>query len=214
MSWEPFGVSLTQIAEGQEDGYIELFANQVRLLDLPLVICFGHEMNAGWYPWGARGNDAVSFVNAWRHVHGIFQRANATNVLWVWSPNVINPVPEVALEPLYPGDQYVDWIGIIGYFRKYDKPSFSALYLPTIKLVRSFTSLPIMIAETGVEPSPDKPAKVAELLDAVVRRADIIGLVYFNYNKEVDWRIESDSAALATFRDKISDPGFDLVAVR
>ena len=57
-----------------------------------------------------------NFVAAWRHIHDLFDAAGATNVIWVWNPNIINPVPGVQLEPLWPGGSYVDWVGMTGYF--------------------------------------------------------------------------------------------------
>ena len=42
----------------------------------------------------------------------------ATNAIWIWSPNVITAHPSVRLAPLYPGDDYVDWVGMVGYYRR------------------------------------------------------------------------------------------------
>ena len=42
----------------------------------------------------------------------------ATNAIWIWSPNVITARPSVDLAPLYPGDDYVDWMGMVGYYRR------------------------------------------------------------------------------------------------
>lgn len=85
---------------------------------MPVAISFGHEMNGHWYPWGTKDTTAATFVKAWRHIHDLFQEEGATNVVWVWSPNVVNPVPSVKLEPYWPGDAYVDWVGIVGYWRR------------------------------------------------------------------------------------------------
>ena len=42
-----------------------------------------------------------------RPLHG----ARRDNAIWIWSPNVITARPSVRLAPLYPGDDYVDWLG-------------------------------------------------------------------------------------------------------
>ncbi|MBC3844311.1 hypothetical protein GXW82_41620 [Streptacidiphilus sp. 4-A2] len=39
---------------------------------------------------------------AWQHIHDIFQNEGVSNVIWVWSPNIINPVPSVQLKAYYP----------------------------------------------------------------------------------------------------------------
>ena len=116
MAWEPYDTTAQAIANGQSDAYITKFADAVRALNLPVAISFGHEMNGNWYPWGTDQTSAPAFVAAWRHIHNLFVQAGASNVIWVWNPNIINPVPQVQLQPYWPGDAYVDWVGITGYF--------------------------------------------------------------------------------------------------
>jgi hypothetical protein len=35
------------------------------------------------------------FVAAWRRIHNLFAQAGASNVVWVWNPNDIFPVPQI-----------------------------------------------------------------------------------------------------------------------
>jgi hypothetical protein len=56
---------------------------------------------------------AAEFVAAWRHIHDIFRAANATNVLFLWNPDAGSGSPSAL--PYWPGDAYVDWIGIDAY---------------------------------------------------------------------------------------------------
>ena len=101
--------SLAAIAKGQYDFYIVPWAKAAAAHRRPLMIRFAHEMNDPYrYPWGPQnGNRPEEFVAAWRHVHLIFQKMGATNVLWVWSPHISMPW----FEYYYPGDEYVDWVG-------------------------------------------------------------------------------------------------------
>ncbi|MDX1531405.1 MAG: glycosyl hydrolase, partial [Rhodothermales bacterium] len=41
----------------------------------------------------------------------------AANVAWVWSPNVVSvpDTPDNDMHRYYPGDAYVDWVGLDGY---------------------------------------------------------------------------------------------------
>jgi beta-mannanase len=48
-------------------------------------------------------------------VHDLFAAAGARNVTWMWSPNVTYP-GAAPLAGLYPGDDYVDWVGLSGYY--------------------------------------------------------------------------------------------------
>jgi hypothetical protein len=212
IAWEPFEPSLAAIARGESDAYVRRFASDVRALNIPVAISFGHEMNTFWYPWGTKGNTATDFVRAWRRIHNLFAETGAANVIWVWSPNVINPVPGVRLKPYYPGNGYVDWIGIIGYYTKTGAHTFKALYGPTGREVRKFSGKPFLIQETGSEPGPRKRRDVADLFAGVAGSGSIIGFVWFNHHKRADWRIETDPQALAVFRQRAADKrfGFDV----
>jgi hypothetical protein len=212
MVWEPFAPSVKAIADGATDGYARSFATAVRTLNLPVAISFGHEMNGHWYPWGTRETDPGDFVRAWRRVHDLFLDVGATNVIWVWSPNVVNPVPRVALQPLYPGDAYVDWIGVVGYYTDSGASSFPTLFGPTTAALRRFTRKPILIAETAAQPGPRKSRDVADLFSGVAASPDVVGFVWFDIVKRADWRVASDPAALAAFRRAAASSlfGFDV----
>jgi mannan endo-1,4-beta-mannosidase len=193
LAWEPFDVSVESIAQGHSDAYVTQFAKAVRALNLPVALSFGHEMNGNWYPWGTQQTTPAEFVAAWRRVHDLFTRAGATNVIWVWNPNDIYPVPQVQLKPYYPGNAYVDWIGITGYVATTGPQTYADLYAPTITEIRSFTAKPFIIAETSVETSPGEVASAQQLITRTVAdHADVLGLIWFDYDKDgVDWRVES-----------------------
>ena len=106
------------------------------------AISFGHEMNGYWYPWGFTGTTAAQFVAAWRRIHGLFAAAGASNVIWVWNPNVISAEPQLELSAYYPGDEYVDWVGVTGYFAATGADTFDGLYGPNMQEIRRFTPAP------------------------------------------------------------------------
>jgi mannan endo-1,4-beta-mannosidase len=81
----------------------------VRNLNVPIALSFGHEFNGNWYPWGTTGTTAADFVAAWQHVHDLFAAAGATNVIWIWDPNDIYPVPNVSLSSTTPATR--TWTG-------------------------------------------------------------------------------------------------------
>jgi mannan endo-1,4-beta-mannosidase len=202
IAWEPYDTTAAAIASGQSDGYITKFADAVRALNLPVAISFGHEMNGNWYPWGTDQTSASAFVAAWRHIHNLFVQAGASNVIWVWNPNIINPVPQVQLEPYWPGDAYVDWVGITGYFPESGPETFATLYGPTLAEIRQFTTKPVIIAETSVETGPSDIQALHSLVVGVKRHHDVLGFIWFDFDKDgVDWQIESRPtvrAAMAT----------------
>lgn len=202
--WEPFDAKLADIAAGKHDDYVKEFAAAVRKVNLPIALTFGHEMNGDWYSWGMgrNGNKPADFVAAWKHIHGLFEAADATNVIWTWTPNVINPMPRVKLKPLYPGDEYVDWIGIDGYYTHRGKHTYDGLFGPTKRQVRTFTDRPFMIMETAAEPGSSRPDWIEDLFLGVAKDPEVIGFVFFNNDGSAKWNIDRDRAAIAEFRKR------------
>jgi mannan endo-1,4-beta-mannosidase len=205
IAWEPYGTSVQAIADGRSDAYLTKFATAVRALNLPVVISFGHEMNGNWYPWGAGQTTAATFVAAWRHIHDVFTQAGASNVIWMWNPNIINPVPQIQLQQYWPGPSYVDWVGITGYFPTSGPETFASLYGPTIRQIRQFTAKPIIIAETSVETGPSEVQAVHSLVFGIRHHPNVLGFIWFDYDKDgVDWQIESRPAVRAAVSSAIA----------
>ena len=100
---------LELIIAGTYDEYITAWAQAAAAYGDPILIRLMHEFNGTWYPWspGQQEQTDEHYVAAWRHVHGIFERAGATNVSWVWS--IIDDYRDP--RPAYPGDDVVDWVG-------------------------------------------------------------------------------------------------------
>ena len=210
VAWEPYKATMAQIASGSQDAYISATADTIRDLNIPVALSIGHEMNGGWYPWGTKDTSPADFVKAWKHIHDLFQDQGVSNVIWVWSPNIINPVPAVKLKPYYPGDAYVDWVGVVGYYALTGAHDFSQLFGPTFKEVRKFTKKPFLLAETGAQPSPRKSAQVTELLKTVADTPDVVGFIWFDLNKETDWRVNSSQDVLSAFREGATNTRYDL----
>jgi mannan endo-1,4-beta-mannosidase len=203
----PMNVKLADIVDGKYDRYIDAFAAAVRKYRRPVIIGFGHEMNARWSPWGYRHASPATFVAAWRHIVDVFRADKAKNVTWLWTVNVIDAhAHSVNPRPWWPGRRYVTWVGIDGYYRR---PSwkFAALFGPTIKAVHLLTRDPILISETGVAPSAGKPAKIVNLF-AGVRAYGLLGLVWFDAVAHHDWRLDDQAAILAFRRAARHTPAF------
>jgi mannan endo-1,4-beta-mannosidase len=193
----PERVNLADIASGRYDNYLDRYADAIRAYRHPVILSFGHEMNAPWSPWGYRHISPAVFVRAWRHIVTVFRERGTRNVTWLWTVNVIDAHAQtVDPGPWWPGASFVTWVGIDGYYRRASW-QFSSLFGPTIKAVRSLTRDPILIAETGVAPAPGKAAKIANLFTGV-RAYGLLGLVWFDAVAHRDWRIDS-RAAIAAF---------------
>ncbi|MCZ7437039.1 glycosyl hydrolase [Micromonospora sp. WMMC241] len=208
---------LDRIATGDFDGYLRSWADGVRSLGYPVAIRFAHEMNGDWYPWceRANGNRRGDYVRAWRHVHDVFTAAGATNVTWVWSPNARWDKTTAGLGGLYPGDDYVDWVGVTGYYGTgaFTKTywSFDQIFGPTIAEIRGVTGKPLVVTETGASDVDARKARwIRETFDSLPRYRNLIGLVWFEVDKEQDWRIADSPAAADAFAESVATDRYDL----
>ena len=203
---DPTDTAISAIAAGTDDNYLRSFADSVRIFGHPVVIGFGHEMNATWYPWGYRHVPAPTFVAAWRHLVSLFRAAGADNVTWLWTINV-DLASTGPITSWWPGPDYVTWVGIDGYFYR-PTDTFASVFSQTISQVRTFTSKPVLLAETAVGPAAGQPAKISDLFSGM-RRYRTLGLVWFDIAQHrgiyhQDWRIEDSPAAAAVFRREAS----------
>ncbi|MEZ0093994.1 glycoside hydrolase family 26 protein [Streptacidiphilus sp. EB129] len=205
---------LSKIAGGSFDTYITGFAKAVAAAKSPVVLRFAHEMNGTWYPWSEQvnGNRAGDYVKAWRHVHDLFAKAGATNVIWLWSPNIIRNLPHVKLTPLYPGDAYVDWIGVVGYG---DETTAASTFDPTLQDLRRIAHKPILITETGAQPAV-KARWTTSFFAWLPKNPDIIGFIWFEKDQSsggtADWRFDADPQSLKAFAAGIHADSTGLVA--
>jgi hypothetical protein len=193
ITWEPWldssGVnqpnySLASIIDGNHDSYIQSWAKAAKAYGKPLLIRFAQEMNGTWYPWSEQvnGNSPGEYVQAWQHVHNIFAEDAVQNVKWVWSPNVVGSGASSDLTELYPGDAYVDYIGIDGYSYPNDGcPTASELFGPTLAITNQLSARPAMIAETGIDSAcSSQTSLMASLLNWASANARIIALTWFD----------------------------------
>jgi beta-mannanase len=222
VTWEPWlytqgisqpAYSLQKIMNGDFDAYITKWAADSKAWGHPCFLRFAHEMNGNWYPWSElmNANSSGQYVQTWRHVHDLFTKQGVTNVTWVWSPN-IEYAGSISLYQLYPGDSYVDWIGLDGYnwgsLNNNQWKTFAQVFEPTYRAVLELSpAKPLMIAEMATtEEGGDKAAWISDayMTQLPASFPKIRAVVWFNENKETDWRIESSPAAQSAFANALA----------
>ncbi len=220
VTWEPRhwntgdGVSMADLLAGKHDAYLQTWADGARQYGGPLMIRWGHEFNGDWYPWsvGAPGNSPAQYAAAFRYLHDFFARRGLTQIRWVWCPDAGRPIPPES----YPGDAVADWVALDTYNFGASLPngtwgSFSRILYPGYKWVRThMPEKPLMIAETSCsEKGGAKPAWIDDLSRCLPARfPGVRALVWFNIDKEADWRAESSPATLEAFRRLCALPYF------
>jgi Glycosyl hydrolase family 26 len=120
--------TLQRIVDGVFDRQLRAWADGAGKLGVPLLLSFGAEVNDDWAPWNARWNGAgrtdgygdpadpdgaERFRDAYRHLVTLFRGEGANNVSFVFHVDAYRPDHDWnALDLYYPGDGYVDWLGI------------------------------------------------------------------------------------------------------
>jgi mannan endo-1,4-beta-mannosidase len=193
-------ISFRSITAGSYDGILDSYAQALKAMNYPVAVNFDHEFNSTSSPWGPTKHGSKDFINMWRHIVALFRTVGANDVFWIWNPATYTK-GTVPVQPWYPGDAYVTWVGLDGYFTT-PHSTFLTVFRPTLSDIKTFTSRPVFIDETGANPASQRVRAIDSLFSGVERTPSIKGLVWFDYNKVAgrDWQIEDDPAALAEFR--------------
>ena len=198
---------LWEIAAGDFDDYIRSAAEAAADWGGPILLRFAPEMNGDFYPWGvgANGNTPGDFIAAWRHVVNVFRDEGAYNVKWVWAPNN-GPLGD--LSEVYPGNEWVDWLGLSAYNHggSWGWESFDTAVGDAYRELIALSSKPIILAETG---SGEAGGSKARWIRQTFRRelprfTHIRALVWFDEaDRGADYRVNSSHASQQAFRKAI-----------
>jgi hypothetical protein len=212
VSWR--GPKYGEILDGDADDLIAAAARRLRDLDQPALLRWGWEMNGDWYRWGGAKNDqdTEGYVKCFRYLRKIFDDEGAENVSWVWSPNW-NSSPRKdwnRIDAYYPGDDFVDWVGISGYNLHRETPE--TLFDPIYH--KYAARRPIMITEVGSKDygGTTKADWIRQLTAYVEQRPAIGGVVWFDTDTHPSypehWRLDSVPDAAAAYREMAGNERF------
>ena len=187
---------LKSIGRGTWDEYFKQAALSIQQFGGPVFISINHEMNGNWYPYSqaypGATTTAADYVAAWQRIVTIFNQNGATNVAWVWSPNVPD-VGGIGYQNYYPGDAFVDWIGVSLYSGN-DATAMDDIY------GKFADKKPFFITEWATAPeknqyNPQFPGEVAwvrEFFETLNQRYPRVKAIsWFNWNQgDGDYRLQ------------------------
>lgn len=232
--------SLEKILAGEIDNELISWAQDAKKLGIPIMVDFGAEPNGDWFPWCGYYNGAGTtsdygdknlpdgpeiFRDAYRHVIDLFKKEKADNITWVFHLNAF-PGPNEdwnKFKYYYPGDEYIDWIGVSIYGpQKWNDPFVKFVDM----LDKIYTELceiskdkPLAILEFGVAdylPNINKAQWIQDALYAVT-------LPEYNRIKAIGWwnstwwnddgtmsaiQIDSSPESLRFYKEGIAQPFF------
>lgn len=124
--------TLQNIIDGKFDTDLHAWCADARDFGTPILAEYGTEVNGSWFSWNGVWNGAGKltgygdptqpdgperFKDAYRHIIQICRAENAKNITWVFHVNDSDDPNESwnAFENYYPGDKWIDWIGVSDY---------------------------------------------------------------------------------------------------
>ncbi len=139
--------------EGYYDKVIKKFAKWAKTANRPIYLRIGYEFD------GIHNElEPEIYVKAYRHIVDVLRKKGADNVAFVWHSYASEPYNNYKLEAWYPGDDYVDWIGISVFGHAYSEDSFG-VHCDNVLTFAKERKKPVMIAEAspihGIESDND-----------------------------------------------------------
>ena len=171
---------LVRIGSGKHDSYIYKMIEEIKDFlagadgiygnhdDRRMYMRLGHEMNGNWYQWSVALNKRITvadYTKMWIHVRKLFDEQLSTTVIdgafsvvdmseriqWIWCPNSLDVGP-VKAEAYYPGDSYVDWLGMDVHNLHGVSLEASGLMLPMLQRFEKLSpNKPVGVPEFGTE---------------------------------------------------------------
>jgi hypothetical protein len=193
------------IISGRHDQYITSFAAAAKTYGGPVILIPFEEMNGNWYPWSGikNTNSYAKHIEAYRYLRLKFK--NITNVKFAWDINVESEpdIPDNAIEKYYPGDQYVDYVGVNGFNFGEPWQLFGEIFDSALNKLTVYRK-PIVIFSMACAQGSTKPAWIKNAVEKISLDSRITGFIWFNENKEKDWRVWSDNNSLKSFQESLT----------
>ncbi|AIS53445.1 copper amine oxidase domain-containing protein [Thermoanaerobacter kivui] len=211
----------------KDDQYLRNFARKLKESGIPVFLRFASEMNGDWT---AYSGNPKKYIEKWRLVHDVMEE-EAPNVMMVWT---VFTFPQSNILSYYPGDDYVDWVGVNIYNVVYHNNNINlkADHEDPLELLDyvydTFSERkPIQISEFGATHYTITDGKyyVDFAIEKITRMYNglktkyprVKSIFYFDVNNLVNapqgrrinnYAITDDERILKTYSNLISDPYF------
>lgn len=220
--------TLEAILAGTFDHQLRACAREVRSLGFPIMIEFGPEANGSWFPWsgawnhsgkGDRFDGPGRFRDSYRHIISLFREERADNVTWVFhtASSSAPDAPWNAAKAYYPGDEWIDWIGVSLYGKRRPgdpvKPFDDLMRKTYSELAALSPAKPIALLELGISDDPGNSSKARWIADAMRlissgRYPRVKAVCWWNKTHRPDGtpstlEIDSSPESLSAYRDGV-----------
>jgi hypothetical protein len=211
------GVKPSDIVNGKWDSKITTWAKAAKEYGKPIFLRLFPEMNGNWHLYSEAKNPSQTsqlFVKAWRRIVKISRKTGASNIIWVWAPTAVD-VGGIHWADYYPGDEYVDWVGVSVY-------NFLGSGDPESQIMDIYNDYadrkPIIIAESGAGDADGKAKKyrpgtryfdnpekwIQRYFDTLEKKAPRVkAFVWFNIDRERVWHIQESPSKIKVYKNRL-----------
>ena len=207
----------------QDDAYLRQWAKDAKASGVPIFLRYAREMNGTWTQYSGHSEQ---YIEKWRLVYQVMKE-EAPNVAMVWT---VFTFPESTIMKFYPGDDYVDWVGVNVYNVVYHNDNIQQKSdqedpLELLEYVYDNFSYkkPIQISEFGathytVTDDSDYPEWAADKIKRLYANLPTLfprvkSIYYFDVNNLVnapegrkvnDYSITDDQTVLNAYKEAVS----------
>ena len=128
---------------GDYDKVVKRYSAWAKSIDRPIYLRIGYEFD------GPHNElEPKEYVKAYKHIVNLMRAEGVNNIAFVWHSYASRPFKDYPVSDWYPGDDYVDWIGISVFGHAYGGNDFGP-YCDTILKFAQQHKKPVMIAESN-----------------------------------------------------------------
>ncbi len=233
--------SLQHIIDGVFDPQLRQWAQAAKADNIPLLVDFAVEPNGNWFGWSGIFNGADTkdgygdpnyydgperYRDAYRHIIELFNEEGVEHITWFFHPDIHSLPNEPWNQPklYYPGDAYIDWIGIslYGAMSPDDEnwEMFDEILAQGYRSILDIsTEKPFALLEFGVtdhHPDGDKALWIENAFESILAKEyiDFKAISYWHENwteesgAQATLRLDSSPEALEMFKSYIQNPLF------
>lgn len=192
--------SYDQILNNKWDDYINSFAQSAAKYSGNIILVPFEEANSDYYPWSGtiNGNSPAQHIAAYRYLRSKFNHLPNVKFGFVVNQESVPNTPENDIGLYYPGDAYVDYVGVDGFNFGDPWQNYHEIFDQAIQKLSIYPK-PLLIFSLASAPGPQKAAWISDTLTEINRNPQISGWIWFNENKEKNWLIWSDPDSLRAF---------------
>ena len=215
--------TLQNILDGKFDADLHAWCAKARSFGTAILAEYGTEANSDSFAWSGISNGGGTtndygdpaqpdgperFKDAYRHIIQICRDEGAQNITWVFHLGNESFPDENwnRMENYYPGDEWIDWMGISIYGTYSPQSSYVNEFRPGMdeihtRVLKLAPHKPIIIAEFGTaknNPKLDQAQWAREALTAItsLQYSNVIGFSWWNER----WQNDDDPAHDTTMR--------------